>query len=201
MGSKNNYYAYFVPRTRESGITNNWKDCEKIVKGETGARFKGFSEKKEGQEWLEKGASYDFKKELEPGIYFDAGTGRGKGVEVSVVDENGNNFLDDVFHKKELNEFGKLLLKNGETNNYGELLACRFALEIALKKKAKKVFGDSKLVINYWSKGIVKEENFSREFFEIIDSVMDLRKKFEKGGGVIIHISGKDNPADLGFHR
>jgi len=74
-------------------------------------------------------------------------------------------------------------------------------LEIAIKKKAKKVFGDSKLVINYWSKGCVKEENFSREFFEFIDLVMDLRKKFEKGGGAIIHISGKDNPADLGFHR
>ncbi len=172
-----------------------------MVKGETGARFKGFSEKKEAQEWLKKGASYDSKKELEPGIYFDAGTGRGKGVEISVVDKSGNNLLGDVLHKKELNEFGKHLLKNGETNNYGELLACKFALEIALEKKVKKVFGDSKLVINYWSKGCVKEENFSREFFELIDSIMDLRKKFEKKGGAVIHISGKDNPADLGFHR
>ena len=198
---RNNYYAYFVPRTGERGITGDWKDCEKMVKGETGARFKGFSEKKDAEEWLRKGASYDSKKELEPGVYFDAGTGRGKGVEVSVVDENGNNLLSDVLPKKELNEFGKHLLKDGETNNYGELLACKFALEIAVKKKVKKVFGDSKLVINYWSKGFVKEENFSREFFELIDSVMDLRKKFEKGGGAVIHISGKDNPADLGFHR
>ncbi len=198
---RNKYYSYFVPRTGERGMTDNWKDCEKMVKGETGARFKGFPDKKEAQEWLKKGASYDSKKNLEPGIYFDAGTGRGKGVEVSVVDENGNNLLADVLHKKELNEFGKHLLKNGETNNYGELLACKFALEIAIKKKAKKVFGDSKLVINYWSKGFVKEENFSREFFELIDSIMDLRKKFEKKGGTVIHISGKDNPADLGFHR
>lgn len=198
---KNKYYAYFIPRTGERGITNNWKDCEKIVKGETGARFKGFSEKKEAEDWLGKGASYDIKKELEPGIYFDAGTGRGKGVEVSVVDENSNNLLGNVLPKKELNEFGKHLLKGGETNNYGELLACKFALEIAVKKKVKKVFGDSKLVINYWSKGVVKEENFSREFFELIDSVMDLRKKFEKKGGAIIHLPGKDNPADLGFHR
>lgn len=198
---RNKYYAYFVPRTGESGVVDNWKDCEKMVKGETGARFKGFSDKKEAQEWLGKGASYDLKKELESGIYFDAGTGRGKGVEVSVVDESGNNLLDNVLAKKELNEFGKHLLKNGETNNYGELLACKFALEIAVKKKAKKVFGDSKLVINYWSKGFVKEENFSPEFFELIDLIMDLRKKFEKGGGAIIYISGKDNPADLGFHR
>ncbi|TRZ64080.1 MAG: reverse transcriptase-like protein [Spirochaetia bacterium] len=198
---KNKYYAYFVPRTRGKGITDNWKNCEKMVKGETGARFKGFSEKKEAEEWLKKGANYDSKKELESGIYFDAGTGRGNGVEVSVVDENGNNLLADVLPKKELNEFGKYLLKGGETNNYGELLACKFALKIAIKKKAKKVFGDSKLVINYWSKGSVKEENFSREFFELVDSVMDLRKKFEKKGGVIIHLPGKDNPADLGFHR
>lgn len=198
---RNKYYSYFVPRTGESGIADNWEDCEKMVKGETGARFKGFAEKKEAQEWLKKGASYDSKKELEPGIYFDAGTGRGNGVEVSVVDETGANLLADVLAKKELNEFGKHLLKGGETNNYGELLACKFALEIALKKKAKKVFGDSKLVINYWSKGFVKEENFSREFFELIDSVMDLRKKFEKKGGAVIHLPGKDNPADLGFHR
>jgi len=198
---KNKYYSYFVPRIGAKGITDNWKDCEKMVKGETGARFKGFAEKKEAEKWLKKGANYDSEKELEPGIYFDAGTGRGNGVEVSVVDENGNNFLSDVLPKKELNKFGKYLLKGGETNNYGELLACKFALEIAIKKKAKKVFGDSKLVINYWSKGCVKEENFSREFFKLIDLVMDLRKKFEKGGGAIIHISGKDNPADLGFHR
>lgn len=198
---KNKYYAYFIPRTGESGVVDNWKDCEKMVKGEIGARFKGFLEKKEAQEWIKKGASYDSKKKLEHGIYFDAGTGRGKGVEVSVVDENSNNLLAGVLPKKKLNEFGKYLLRGGETNNYGELLACKFALEIAVKKKAKKIFGDSKLVINYWSKGFVKEENFSREFFELVDSVMDLRKKFEKKGGVIIHLPGKDNPADLGFHR
>jgi len=199
-GMRNNYYAYFVPRIGESGVVDNWKNCEKMVKGETGARFKGFSGKKEAEKWLKKGANYDSEKELEPGIYFDAGTGRGNGVEVSVVDENGNNLLGDVLAKKELNEFGKHLLKGGETNNYGELLACKFALEIAIKKKVKKVFGDSKLVINYWSKGCVKEENFSREFFKLVDSVMNLRRKFEKKGGVIIHLPGKDNPADLGFH-
>ncbi len=198
---RNKYYAYFVPRTGAKGITDNWKDCEEIVKGEAGARFKGFAVKKDAEEWLENGADYESKKELEPGIYFDAGTGRGKGVEVSVVDEKGNNLLEGVLPEKELNKFGKYLLKNGETNNYGELLACKFALEIALKRKVKKVFGDSKLVINYWSKGIVKEENFSREFSDFIDEVMDLRRKFEKAGGAIIHISGKDNPADLGFHR
>jgi len=199
--AKNNYYAFFVPRTGEKGIANSWKDCEKMVKGEAGARFKGFFDKKEAQDWLEKGADYDVKKELEPGIYFDAGTGRGKGVEVSVVDESGKNLLSEILPKKELNEFGKLLLESSRTNNYGELLACKYALELALKKKIKKVFGDSKLVINYWSRGFVKEENFSPEFFELVDSVMALRNKFEKSGGAVIHISGKDNPADLGFHR
>src|SRR5574340_743348 len=98
--AKNNYYAYFVPRTGERGIADNWKDCEKKVQGEAGARFKGFSFKKDAQDWLEKGADYDVKKELEPGIYFDAGTGRGKGVEVSVVDEAGRNLLPEIMPKK-----------------------------------------------------------------------------------------------------
>jgi len=195
------YYAYFVPRTGIKDITDDWKKCEKIVSGEKEARFKSFTKIEDAKLWLKKGADYDFKKDLELGIYFDAGTGRGEGVEVSVVDENNNNLLPEILPQKKLNKFGKYVLENGLTNNYGELLACKFALQIANKKKIKKVFGDSRLVINYWSRGFVKKESFSRELFELIDSVIELRNKFEKKGGAIIYISGKDNPADLGFHR
>ncbi len=198
---KNKYYAYFVLRTGEKGITSDWKTCEKKVSGEKEARFKSFTKSEDAEEWLEKGADYSFQKKLEPGVYFDAGTGRGKGVEVSVVDENGENLLNSVLPKKELNKFGKYVLTDGFTNNYGELLACKFALEIAIKKKMKKVFGDSRLVINYWSKGFIKKESLSRELLELTDEVHALRGKFEKRGGAIIYLSGKDNPADLGFHR
>lgn len=194
------YYAYFIPITGENGITEDWKTCEKIVSGEKEAKFKSFSKKEDAQEWLSQGADYNFQKELEPGIYFDAGTGRGRGVEVSVVNEKGKNLLSGVLPKKELNEFGKYVLKSGLTNNYGELLACKFAIKIALKKNIKKVFGDSRLVINYWSKGFVKKESLSRELLELTDEVCELRDELEKKGGALIYLSGKDNPADLGFH-
>lgn len=195
------HYAYFIPENRVKGITDNWSECEKIVKGMPEARFKSFTSKKDAEEWLKAGADYRLRKEMEPGVYFDAGTGRGQGVEASVVDEKGNNLLPEILPKKKLNKFGKYFLEKGLTNNYGELLACKFALEIALKKKIKKIFGDSRLVINYWSKGFVKEENVSEETLELIDSVSALREEFEEKRGTMIYLPGKDNPADLGFHR
>ncbi|MBI3638579.1 ribonuclease HI, partial [Candidatus Wolfebacteria bacterium] len=41
----------------------------------------------------------------------------------------------------------------------------------------------------------------SAETSDLIDEVIFLRNKFEKNGGVMIHIPGAENPADLGFHR
>ncbi|MCX6702863.1 MAG: RNase H1/viroplasmin domain-containing protein, partial [Candidatus Wolfebacteria bacterium] len=77
------YYAYLIPGSGDKGITENWKDCEKKVKGVENARFKSFKAKKDAEEWLKQGADYEFKKTQIPGVYFDAGTGRGNGVEVS----------------------------------------------------------------------------------------------------------------------
>ncbi|HUX35759.1 MAG TPA: RNase H1/viroplasmin domain-containing protein, partial [Candidatus Paceibacterota bacterium] len=84
MASGNKFYAYLVPRAGKSGIADKWSECEKIVKGKEGARFKGFKTKDEAEKWLELGANYEIRivKKLEPGIYFDAGTGRGHGVEI-----------------------------------------------------------------------------------------------------------------------
>ena len=39
--------------------------------------------------------------------------------------------------EKDLNDKGHFTLGNGATNNYGELLACKYALQIALKEGAK----------------------------------------------------------------
>jgi len=198
---KNKYYAYHIPSINESGILNSWEECEKKVSGRANAAYKSFKTRKEAEQWLEAGADYSFKKDFEPGIYFDAGTGRGMGVEASVTDEKGENLLSKILSHDELNEFGKLVLGNDVTNNYGELLAMKFALKLAIKKKVKKIFGDSRLVINHWSKGFVKIENVSRGTLELIDEVFDLRKKFEDSGGAVIHVAGEDNPADLGFHK
>lgn len=197
--AKSKYYAYFIPNNK-IGITDNWSECEKIVHGEINSRFKSFKTLKEAEEWLKAGALYGFKKKLEQGIYFDSGTGRGLGVEISVTDENGNNFLIKKNFKKHLDKAGHFILKD-VSNNYGELLACYYALKIAQQEGIKKIFGDSKLVINYWSKGFMNKNKIPLKTKKLIKSVTLLRKKFEENSGKVAYISGDDNPADLGFHR
>ena len=77
----------------------------------------------------------------------------------------------------------------------------KYALQIAAKEGIKKIFGDSKLVLSYWSKGRVKDNTLSDNAYDLIDEVAGLRKEFEADGGIVNYISGDDNPADLGFHR
>lgn len=190
---KKKYYAYLVnggkglPAGRQ-GITDNWPECQEIVAGVNGAKFKGFESEEAAKAWLEAGADYKIKNiAVEDGIYFDAGTGSGEGVEIQVAEKNGKSLLREN-------------LGHGVTNNYGELLACKKALEIAIKRDIKKVFGDSKLVVEYWSKGHIKYE-VGEGTVNLAHEVKILRKKFEAMGGKIFLISGGSNPADLGFHK
>ncbi|MBI3046550.1 MAG: ribonuclease H family protein [Candidatus Harrisonbacteria bacterium] len=199
---KNKYYAYFL-LGGQRGICEDWKECEKKVKGVASARFQSFKTRGGAEEWLKSGAKYEIriKKQAEPGIYFDAGTGRGRGVEISVTDENGKDLLDKVLPHKKLNKFHKHLVKGKDiTNNYGELLACNYALRLALKSGTKKVFGDSKLVIDFWSQGILRRKLLPKKTIKLAEEVFKLRRKFENNGGAIERVSGDDNPADLGFH-
>lgn len=199
--TKSKYYAYMLLATGEKAIVNSWAECEAAVKGRE-ARFKGFTNHQEAESWLADGGRYTakIKPKLEKGIYFDAGTGRGEGVEVSVTDEKGNDLLDRVLPKKDINKHGKYNVQGAEaTNNYGELLGCKFALTLAIKEGVKKVFGDSKLVINYWSKGFIKND-VAQKTRELAYEVAVLREQFEEMDGKLSHVSGDHNPADLGFH-
>jgi len=211
------YYAYRLAGGR-AGVCDSWKDCEKIVSGRD-ARFKGFPSLSEAENWLSGGAKYELnsrksiksvksKVNLVPGIYFDAGTGRGNGVEISVTDLSGENLLHRVMAKSKINEFGKHHLGKSFTNNYGELMACEQALKLAIKNLTKKIhpeqsrriFGDSKLVIEYWSRGYIKRNELPAATVKLADKVAVLRKEFESLGGEVGRVSGDDNPADLGFH-
>ncbi len=198
---KKKFYAYAVPMKKLKGIAASWSECERIVSGQVGARYRGFATREEAEEWLRLGARYDVKivKKLAHGVYFDAGTGRGNGVEISVTDEWGKNLLHKVLAKGDLNRFFKHEVRGEATNNYGELLACKYAIEIAMKERIKKVYGDSSLIIDFWTKWRVRKD-VEEETFELAREVAGLRKKFEERGGDVIRISGDDNPADLGFH-
>lgn len=192
------YYAYILPDGR-SDVVSTWAECEAAVRGQKGARYKSFKTKAEAEEWLSGGGLYGVKKELPEGIYFDAGTGRGEGVEISVTDKNGDDLLASVMPKDLINAHGKHLLPKGKTNNYGELLACFYALQIAGSRNIRNIFGDSALVIDYWSRGFIKKE-VGPETVALAKRVALMRRDFESAGGKIERVSGDDNPADLGFH-
>lgn len=61
---------------------------------------------------------------------------------------------------------------------------------------------DSKLMTEYWSKYLKPESRAKMDprKAKYVDELIDLRKKFEKTGGVIEKISGDDNFSDLGWH-
>lgn len=197
--TKKKYYAYST--NEKQGITDNWPECQEIVSGKKDVKYKGFETRDAAERWLNAGADYNIKHiAKEKGLYFDSGTGAGNGVEINVTNELGETMLDRAIDKKHLNNKGHHWIVEASTNNYGELLACKYALEIALKENIKNIFGDSKLIIDYWSKGFIKKE-MPAETIELAKEVKNLRYQFEKQGGKIEHISGGSNPADLGFHK
>lgn len=179
------YYAYVVENER--GILNSWDECLKKVRGKR-SKYRKFPSAEIAQLWLDNNCQL----KLPSGIYFDAGTGRGF-TEARVTNELGDSLLKDS------NENGNITLL-GETNNYGELKALELALNIALDSEIMNIYGDSKLVIEYWSKGHIKRSLPDRSV-KLAMRVKHLRDIFESKGGNIKHISGDLNPADLGFHK
>lgn len=200
--SKKYYGCYFI-KTQTFKIFDNWEECLNSKNSES-CRCKSFKTYDEAKSWCENGGIYEtkenIKNSLPDGIYFDAGTGRGIGVESKVSFKDGVSILPKFFPEENLNEFGNLFLGMEKTNNFGELKALDMALDIAFKENILKIFGDSSLVINYWSKGFIKSD-IDCETISLAKSVTLKRIKFENIGGTIEHISGDFNPADLGFHK
>ena len=98
---------------------------------------------------------------------------------------------------------GTVLLGRKRTNNYGELYGCLLALRVAGQLGSRHVFGDSRLVLDFWSRGHVAAEMRARdpELAALAALVRTARAAFERGGGALAHIPGGTNPADLGHHR
>lgn len=196
------YGCYFIKEDSYE-IYNTWEECARSVE-QFRCRYKSFKTYEEAETWCKNGAVYvtkeTIKKELPEGIYFDAGTGRGNGVESKVSFKDGKSILPKFFPEENINEFGNLFLGTSKTNNYGELKALDLALDIALKENILNIFGDSALVIDYWSKGHIKND-MDYETKLLSKQVTEKRLEFESLGGTITKISGDYNPADLGFHR
>lgn len=214
--AKNKFYAYYNIKDGERGVVDSWDLCKVRVQGKQ-SRYKGFTTYKEASDWLEAGAKYEVNQErkeeleskknenikkrerLEEAIYFDAGTGRGIGVEARVTNLSGKSYLFEYFPSR-VNEFGNINLGREKTNNYGELVALYCAIEIGEKERVYKIYGDSNLVLSYWSQGRYSE-TLPEETIKLIKAVIRKRKEFEVKGGKIDYVSGDINPADLGFHK
>ena len=206
---KNKIYAYYLLDSQESGIFYTWNECQQKVKGKK-ARYKSFKSETEAQEWLKSGAEYEKKEkkneslflELDKeGIYFDAGTGRGEGVEVRLTDYDGNSLLHEILDGSKINSYGNYKLSEGRTNNFGELTGIFAALKYAKKNNIKVICGDSNLVIEFWSRGKYNSDGLEKDTIDLIKRVTSLRAEFEKNGGKVKKISGDVNPADVGCQK
>src|SRR3712207_9143282 len=82
-----------------------------------------------------------------------------------------------------------------------ELTGLSLAIDLAMKKKIFHIYGDSNLVLEFWSQGRFHPEKLEKDTVLLIQEVIRKRKKFEALGGKISYISGDINPADLGFHK
>ncbi|MGL5716388.1 MAG: viroplasmin family protein [Cetobacterium sp.] len=160
------------------------------------------------------------------GIYFDAGKRGLNGVTYTRVTNQmaedliecavdsikdfprTNIALNSLDVRKKLSTFNgnKVIgLDTKASNNSGELLGFIIATELAMLNikngsEPSVVLGDSKLVLDYWSKGNFKY-TLPTKTKNVINIAIGLRKEAEKLGVTYRHISGDVNPADLGFHK
>ncbi len=200
MATKKKYYAFYI-NDNEKGITETWEECNNITRGKS-AKTKGFVNREEAERWLK---SDEIVRKIftkkKSAIYFDAGTGRGIGVESRVTNFLGSSLLGKIIDSGKINEFGNYLCPEGSTNNYGELIGIYMALKYAMENDYREIAGDSDLVLSYWSRGIAHRDKLPERTNKLIDRVVVMRNKFEELGGRLFHISGDINPADLGFHK
>ena len=122
---------YAVKNGRETGIFNSWEECQKQIKGFSGAQFKSFSTKKEAEDYL-----VDKIKEVEDifevdGVYayIDGSFDREKGIYGSgVVIVDGENH-HEYKHADNKEEYAEL------HNVAGEIEAAKFVMWYAANNK------------------------------------------------------------------
>lgn len=211
MGSRSPKRFYAFDSEGEQGILDSWPECEARVSGRK-SRYRGFATRAEAEAWLAGGARYENKAARksearmdlpQDALYFDAGTGRGLGVEVNVTDRAGVPMVHLARPKFPLTEHGTVRLPPDKTNNFGELLGCLYALRIAKALGRKAILGDSALVLDFWSKDRISADKRATDpdLTLLARHTAMERASFEAAGGSMRHVSGSINPADLGFHR
>lgn len=154
---KKNYYAVKIGKT--PGVYSSWEECKSQIDGFSGAVYKGFSTKKEAEEYLsgnivQKNLNND-KSEIDVTIYVDGSYDSTSGV-------YGYGFVV-IFKDGTVKEFYGA---NNDTdtarlrNVAGEMLGAMFAVKYAKNKKCKSVLiCHDYLGIERWASGTWKTKN------------------------------------------
>lgn len=166
-----------------------------------------------------------------PCLYVDGSckVGEEEAAYASVVDQDGRDVLPDhaaalladmtLVRRPDLPVGPRLVIEARfddvaqQQNNGAELLAAVAGLRIALsaaKPSAERdddqslawprVLSDSTLIVQHWSRKC-KAPHMDPRKAAYVRELIALRAAFEARGGQLLHISGGDNLADLGFHR
>jgi hypothetical protein len=87
-----------------------------------------------------------------------------------------------------------------QQNNGAELVAMCIGLILAIEYDYKRIYSDSKLLIDHWTRkpSLKIEDPFKRQIQHL---VVELRADFVNRGGQVLYVPGDSNPADLGYHR
>lgn len=149
-------------------------------------------------------------------IYVDGGKNRDTGdyAFASIVDSNGNDLIKPysfLFQDFDLQDVtlpvGKRTIIRclfpgvEQQNNGAELIAALCGTRIALYTgNIDIIYSDSDLIVKYWSKNISKVKRYSLGFYKYY-LINQLISNCKEWNGKIVKIPGKDNLADLGYHR
>lgn len=154
---KKNYYAVKIGKT--IGVYNSWEECKSQIDGFSGAVYKGFSTKKEAEEYLsgniaQKNLNSD-KSDIDVTIYVDGSYDSTSGV-------YGYGFVA-IFKDGTVKEFYGAN-NDADTarlrNVAGEMLGAMFAVKYAQNKKCKSVLiCHDYLGIERWASGTWKTKN------------------------------------------
>lgn len=199
---KEKWYAYYVNKN-DNGIVHGIDGYNTIIKGRKGITWNlSFKTENEANACLERRKKQwygDYKTvAINPWVYFDSGKKWLEDTRISVTNEQWDNFLHEVVSKELLDYEGKMVLPK-KTNNYWELLALKYAIEIAMKLNIKEVYGDSKNAIDFRSKWQCSLNDTDTK--KLSEETTKLREKFESQWWQIEWISWSSNPADLGDHK
>ena len=198
------YFAVFYPEEKNSFITKDTALFQEFTKDRININ-QIFETAVEADRWIktmENNSISSVETLDEDTVYFDAGTGRKIGMEVRVSDYMGNSLLEELHeYRDKINEFGNYNLGENLKIQYGELYGLYLALMIAEQKNILKIAGDNQLVLSFWSMGNYNPKKLNYETVELIEKVVELRKKFSLRGGILFYVRGGLNPADLGFHK